>query len=128
MTPYENMMYSTWLPKVRSSINNDWDPKHPEAVILLLESWSPLLPQFIVDNIEEQLILPKLQRAVEAWDPRTDRTPIHQWLHPWLPILAEQLQPLYVIIRHKLATVLELWQAADGSALGILLPWKEVFT
>jgi len=34
--------------------------------VTLLELWTDLLPPFLVYNIEEQLILPKLQREVGA--------------------------------------------------------------
>ena len=35
-------------------------------MVLLLESWTDLLPPFLVHNMEEQLILPKLQREVRC--------------------------------------------------------------
>jgi len=35
-------------------------------LVTLLELWTDLLPPFLVYNIEEQLVLPKLQREVCA--------------------------------------------------------------
>ncbi|CAG8488156.1 14243_t:CDS:10 [Gigaspora rosea] len=102
MTPYESMMYNIWLPKVRSAINNTWNARDFDPAIRLLESWRPpLLPVFIYENIKNQLIMPKLTREVDAWNPKIDNEMIHQWLHPWLPVLGEHMDPLYVTIRQK---------------------------
>ena len=38
----------------------------------------------------------------------TDPTPIHAWLHPWLPLLSVLLEPLYPKIRYKLAICLQV--------------------
>ena len=51
---------------VRCDVSNDWNPREPDAMVALLESWSDLLPPFLVHNMEEQLILPKLQREVRT--------------------------------------------------------------
>ena len=51
----------------------------------------PLLPHWIMGNILEQLVLPKLQHEVEEWNPLTDTMPIHAWLHPWLPLMGKHL-------------------------------------
>ena len=64
---------------------------------------------------------------MDVWDPRKDPQPIHLWLHPWLPQLGDRMQPLYVGIRHKLASVLEQWHPSDPSANAVLLPWRDVF-
>jgi len=47
----------------------------------------PLLPNWILENILDLLVLPKLTLEVEEWNPLTDTVPIHTWIHPWLPLL-----------------------------------------
>jgi len=129
MTPFESMMFTIWLPKVRSAINNTWNPREPEPIIQLLEAWTPpVLPLFIYENIIDQLILPKLSKAVSDWDPRNDPVQIHTWIHPWLPTLkAWRLSGIFTSIRQKLAVVLRQWHPSDESALHILQPWKDVW-
>ncbi|KAL1923074.1 uncharacterized protein VTP21DRAFT_9450 [Calcarisporiella thermophila] len=127
MTPFESMMYSIWLPKIRSAINNEWDIRDFEPVITLLECWQPpLLPVFIYENILDQLVMPKLTREVNNWEPRREQN-IDRWLHPWLPILEDRMEPLYAIIRHKLSVYLQNWHPSDTKALSILRPWHTVF-
>ena len=76
-----------------------------------------------------QLILPKITRAVSDWDPRNDPEMIHTWIHPWLPVLeAWRLGDLFTTIRHKLGVVLRVWHPSDESALHIIVPWKDVWT
>lgn len=48
----------------------------------------PLLPKWILENILDMLILPKLTLEVEEWNPLTDTVPIHTWIHPWIPLLS----------------------------------------
>ncbi|RIA90210.1 GC-rich sequence DNA-binding factor-like protein [Glomus cerebriforme] len=128
MTPYESMMYSVWLPKIRSAINNTWNARDYDPTIKLLESWKPpLLPMFIYDNIIDQLIMPKLTREVDSWNPNTDTQMIHQWLHPWLPLLRERMEPLHLTIRQKFRSSLQRWDPIDKSAFSIIEPWKNVF-
>lgn len=147
MTPYESMMYNIWLPKVRQAINNVWDPKQPDPAIALLEAWhappkrrryhgmedetsndelSVLLPSWLYHNILEQLILPKLTRAVEDWNPSRDSVLVHTWIHPWLPHLSDRMDALFTTIRHKLDMSWRKWEGRDQGPLAILTPWKEV--
>ncbi|KAI8393699.1 GC-rich sequence DNA-binding factor-like protein-domain-containing protein [Radiomyces spectabilis] len=130
MTPYEAMMNTIWLTRVRSAINNDWSVRDPDPLIQLMEAWKPpILPQFVFENIINQLILPKLNNAVSAWDPRNDPVMIHTWIHPWLPSLqAWRLADIFVSIRQKLSVILRQWHPSDESALHIITPWKEVWT
>lgn len=60
-------------------------------MIDFLEKWIPMIPGWILENILQQLILPRLQHDVEEWNPLTDTLPIHTWIHPWLPLLGNYL-------------------------------------
>ncbi|CAB4384268.1 unnamed protein product [Rhizophagus irregularis] len=50
---------------------------------------------------ENQLIMPKLTREVDFWNPNTDKQMIHQWLYPWLSLLRKRIEPLYLTIHQK---------------------------
>ncbi|KAF9907909.1 hypothetical protein EC991_010422 [Linnemannia zychae] len=129
MTAYESLLHYHWLPKVRSALNNAWDPRDFDPVIALLEAWAlPVLPQFMHDNIVTQLILPKLHKEIEKWSPR-DSLMLHTWLHPWLPILGQSRmdEELFGDVRRKLSSALASWQVLDPSARTVLEPWKGVF-
>nr|XP_054774972.1 tuftelin-interacting protein 11-like [Lytechinus pictus]XP_054774973.1 tuftelin-interacting protein 11-like [Lytechinus pictus] len=127
ITAYERLIWEDWMPVVRRGITG-WNVHDCDPLIEFLENWLPLVPRWILDNILDQLIFPKLQRAVESWNPLTDVVPIHSWLHPWLPLLGEQLAPLYIPIRQKFGSALRDWHPSDSSAKTILLPWKPVFS
>ena len=66
---------------------SQWNVRNPDALIEVLESWMPLLPPWMFQNILDQLVNPKLQMEVDRWNPLTDTMPIHAWLHPWLPLM-----------------------------------------
>uniref|UniRef100_A0AAY4D109 Tuftelin-interacting protein 11 n=1 Tax=Denticeps clupeoides TaxID=299321 RepID=A0AAY4D109_9TELE len=121
------LLWEVWVPALRSTITQ-WQPRNVGPMVDSVECWAPLLPLWILDHIVEQLVLPKLQREVENWNPLTDTVPIHSWLHPWLPLLLNRLEPLYPPIRSKLANALQRWHPSDSSARLILQPWKDVFT
>jgi len=87
-----------------------------------------LLPGWISENLLEQVIIPRIKDVVDQWNPLTDHIPIDSWLLSWHPIMGDRLQPVYPIIRQKLAKALRDWAPSDRSALGILKPWKLVFS
>ena len=70
--------------------SESWKVKECDDIIGFLELWQPLLPEWVIDNINEQLILPRLQKGVDSWNPTQDRMPIHAWLHPWLPFMGKE--------------------------------------
>lgn len=93
-TPYETLIYSVWLPKMRSTMN-DWDVHNPQPIISVVKSWRPLLPPFVYSNLMDQLIIPRLTTALTSWNPRVSKhrhragksALPHLWLFPWLPYL-----------------------------------------
>ena len=86
MDPYDRLIWEVWMPKLRATIGR-WSPRDCDPLIALLETWMPLIPSWVTDNILDQFVLPRVQREVESWDPTTDTMPIHSWIHPWFPLM-----------------------------------------
>ncbi|CAG5136267.1 unnamed protein product [Candidula unifasciata] len=126
MDVYQRLIWDVWLPPVRATILK-WRVRDTDPMIALLDTWKPALPPWVLENILDQLVLPLLLQEVENWNPLTDTTPIHCWLHPWLPLMGDKLEPLYAPIRHKIASALTSWHPSDVSAKIILEPWHGVF-
>ncbi|KAJ3257787.1 Tuftelin-interacting protein 11 [Boothiomyces macroporosus] len=129
MSLFEHMIYSYWLPKVRQAINNDWNPYKPEPVVELIENWSKytaIIPPWLHSNIVNQLILPKLEHALELHRIKQDGYQIHGWVFPWLPILQESIYPLFPVIRRKFQVFFKKWHPTDDTALRIVTTWAEV--
>ena len=127
MTQIETICWDVIVPRFRRALSDSWKARDSAAAIDLLETWRPLLPPWIFASILQQIIMPRLKIEVDAWNPLTDQMMIHVWLHPWLPVLAKELDALYPTIRFKLAMCLQRWVPSDESARMIILPWKDVF-
>jgi tuftelin-interacting protein 11 len=94
----------------------------------LLDTWSALLPEWMLDNVLEQIILQKLTQAVGEWDPLTDIVPIHSWILPWSSILGAKMESnVYKTICEKLSKALRAWGPEDRSARAMIQPWKNTF-
>ena len=127
MPAYHSLVWECWLPHVRLAVQR-WHSREPQPLVMFLELWRTLLPDWILQHVLERLVLARLQAEVELWDPLTDTTPLHTWLHPWLPSLADRLELVYPTIRNKLASALAAWHPADMSAKLILLPWADCWS
>ncbi|XP_070537179.1 tuftelin-interacting protein 11-like [Ptychodera flava] len=127
MTMYDRMVWEVWMPYIRKAVQA-WNPRNCDPLIEVIENWLPLLPLWVSNNIFDQLIFPKLQTEVQNWNPLTDTQRIDSWLHPWLPLMGQRLEPLYPPIRNKLGNALNNWHPSDISAKTILQPWKQVFS
>ncbi|EJU03688.1 TFP11-domain-containing protein [Dacryopinax primogenitus] len=125
MTPYESLVWTVWLPKVRMSINNSWDPIDPDPAIHLYKTWAPLLPDFIQANILDQLLLPKLSKVVADWDWRKS-VPLHSFVFPWLEYLDLRSEQLLEDCKRKIKSVLKTWNVNDGLWKQITA-WRDVF-
>jgi tuftelin-interacting protein 11 len=122
------LISETWLPAMRRTVIRDWNPREPDALIQVLESWSDTCGEQAIRYVVEQYVMSRLVLAAEQWDPRSDPVPVHQWLHPWLPVVGNlSLTSVHDIVRRKLASVLTQWYPSDASALIVLMPWREAF-
>ncbi|KAI0352110.1 TFP11-domain-containing protein [Trametes cingulata] len=126
MTPYESLLWNTWLPRVRSTLNNDWAPEDPLPAVRLYEAWAPFLPPFIRDNFFDQLVLPKVHKAVGDWSPRKSKVSLQKLVFPWLPHIGLRLEDVLGDARRKVKSVLRAWTVSEAipEDLGA---WREVF-
>lgn len=123
---YNRLVYEIIIPKIRTAIDL-WNTRDPDICINIIEKWSNVMSQRAYDHVLYSLILNKLKLNVEEWNPLTDPTPIHLWIHPWLPYLEEGLKELYDPIRIKFTKALSGWNLSDKSALALLKPWHNIF-
>lgn len=125
--PYPALVWSTIVPCFRRAAA-EWNPRNHAPMAALLDTWSAFLPDWMLDNVLDQIILNRLTQAVNEWDPLTDIIPIHIWILPWAAILGSKMEGnVYKTICEKLSKALRAWNPEDRSALGMIKPWKNVF-
>ena len=125
MTPFESLLWNIWLPKVRTSINNEWSPDTPQQAVKLYEVWSSFLPPFIRDNLLDQLILPKVQKAVADWNSKNAKASLQAIVFPWLPYIGLRLEDIVGDARRKVKNLLRSW-VVEEDILPDLAAWKDV--
>ncbi len=125
MTPFESLLWNVWLPKVRSAINNEWMPEEPQPAINLFETWSPYLPAFIRDNLLDQLILPKVHKALRDWNIKRSKVSLQTIVFPWLPYVDQRLEDVVGDAKRKFTGVLRAWTISE-SIPHDLDAWREV--
>ncbi len=127
MTPFESLLWNVWLPKVRTTINNEWSAQSPDSAVKLYEAWSTFLPPFIRDNLLDQLLLPKVQKAVADWSPKMDDVSLQTIVFPWLPYVGLRLEDFVDEARRKVKHLLRHWTVGDEVPKD-LVAWKDVST
>lgn len=125
MTPFESLLWNIWLPRVRTAINNEWSPEEPQPAVTLYEAWSSFLPPFIHDNLLDQLILPKVQKAVTNWNTKNSNISLQAIVFPWLPYVGPRLEDLVGDARRKIKSLLRTWTVTE-SVPADLAAWREV--
>lgn len=127
LDPYSSLVWIGFIPNIRKAAN-EWNPRHYQPMVAFLDAWAPLLPSHILDNVLEQMILPRLAAEVAVWNPLTDTTPIHVWILPWHSLLGPKLsEKIYPTIRVTLGAALQAWAPSDRSARAMITPWCNIF-
>ena len=104
---------------------NELDPARI-STISLIEFWQKVWPTSFTHFVLEKLIFPKIKFAVHNWEPTGSPTPIHLWLHHWLPYLESSLESLYAQISYKMAAALLRWDLRDVSAYKLIHSWHKL--
>lgn len=151
-TPYESMMYTLWLPKVRSVFLNDWNVYDPSPAIAFMKAWQSLLPPFISSNFIEKIIIPRLSAAIKDWSPRSSSSSSRKsistsdksqknhdpkfpwWLLAWFPFIpshhTDHKSPdgLLTDAKRKFRHMLKSWPLSSESLPDGLPLWRDTLT
>jgi tuftelin-interacting protein 11 len=125
MTPFESLLWTVWMPRVRSALNNDWSAEDPSPAVKLYESWSSFLPRFIRENVLDQLVLPKVKKAVADWNPKRSTVSLQSIVFPWLPHIGLRLDDVLDDARRKVKSLFKSWIIGEGTP-DDLKAWKDV--
>lgn len=75
------LLARVWLPKVSSELTNNWDSN---LAISLLESWGPVLPDFVRTVFIHRVVVPKLNTII-VWNQESHDL---SFLRQWWPFLS----------------------------------------
>lgn len=137
---FEILLWDYWNPAVSRALQTYPTMKEYEPVVQFIAQWQPVIPKWLFDNLVGTTLMPRMVREVEQWEPSNDPMPIDQWILPWpITLLDAQVsssdieflfEPIYEIIRQKLAKALGPWQptTSDNSVFQMMKLWKNVFT
>lgn len=137
-TPYETMIYSIWLPRVRSALLNDWSVHDPTPATSLIVEWKEVVPEFVYAGLLDQVVVPKLSSAIKEWKPRSSRrhgsssesSRFPWWLFSWLQYLPERhtdpRQPTGLLsdVKRRFRALLDSWDLSKG-VVGSIDLWRE---
>lgn len=132
---YDSLMYHVWLPKVREAFREHWKYTKPASAILFIETWSSLLPKFILDDLLNTIVNTGLKPPIRRWKPASMSSshssvptpPLHSWLFPWLPYIREYIPDICFEVKSRFGHLLRVWRVSDQAPLEGILEWKEIF-
>lgn len=110
------------------SCSNSWSPSDPAPGVALFTAWAPILPVFLRDNVLDQLILPKLSKAIVDWSPSSmsrGGASLHTIVFPWLEHAGDRMEMILEESKRKVRSWLRGWKVSDGVPQG-MDAWKEV--
>ena len=72
INPFHRLIWETWMFSFRKLIAQENIRECAERCVDILNSWSSLIPKYVLDNILDQFILTKLIYEIEIWNPLVD--------------------------------------------------------
>ena len=92
----------------------------PESILSLIHSYKPILPEWLLYNILQQLVVPKLKNTLENW-------PVKQWkfhtiIFPWLLVDIDLEEECLA----KIAEFYRKWSPEDAAGLELYQTWVKV--
>lgn len=124
---FHRLIWEVWMPFVRNIVTQ-WQPRNCDPMVDFLDSWVHIIPVWILDNILDQLIFPKLQRRWKTGTRSQTLFPSTLGSTHGCPLCRHGWSRSIPPIRSKLSSALQKWHPSDSSAKLILQPWKDVFT
>lgn len=94
----------------------DWDAISGAWIADILSMMRDALPDAVVAELAEDVLVPKLVARIEAELRSAVQTvPVHVWVHPWLPVVGRRaLVEVLGRVRVWLARRLERWRVEDA--------------
>ena len=107
--------------------SNHWQPTLPQSALTFFTLWSSILPTFVKDNVLDQLILPKVSKAINDWHPKRSEIPLHRIVFPWLEQAGPRMDELLGEAKRRLRGWLKSWKPKEGIPADLSL-WQKVYS
>ncbi|RLN50204.1 hypothetical protein BBJ29_000483 [Phytophthora kernoviae] len=125
---YNYVLEETLWPAFVQCVNVQWQPNaNPSDCVDTFVKFRPHLSKEFEQAFLHQLVLPRLKKECQRWNPQADATSIQDWLIPWLPYFGSVMNSLYPDVRLALASALNQWNPSDLTVLSVLSPWRELW-
>eukprot|EP01054_Gregarina_sp_Poly1_P005586 Gregarina_sp_Poly_1__5585@NODE_294_length_9872_cov_66_125038_g254_i0_p2_GENE_NODE_294_length_9872_cov_66_125038_g254_i0NODE_294_length_9872_cov_66_125038_g254_i0_p2_ORF_typecomplete_len665_score95_88GCFC/PF07842_12/1_1e27Gpatch/PF01585_23/3_5e03Gpatch/PF01585_23/1_8e08TIP_N/PF12457_8/0_0004TIP_N/PF12457_8/5_5e03_NODE_294_length_9872_cov_66_125038_g254_i055037497 len=111
-------------------VEREWSPIDDcEIMLSLCHDWARVwLCSNHFRRFLSQVIVPKLRNTLKQWEPASSCLPPHLWIHPWMPILGDDLlNEFWPVLLDKYLSSLRQWDPADRSAGVMVSTWKHVW-
>lgn len=106
-TCFESLLLLHWYPRMRTALSKEWDVYDPDPAYMLITSWTPILPPWLVYKILHETIVPRLIEAVKRFPKKVDSATsismghqrskksssapaLHTWLFDWWTLLSSE--------------------------------------
>lgn len=126
---WEFFLHRVVIPPLEDWLSRGWDVKKDvHKAVEAVAVWSAEDAD-VRHRLLDEVVWHRIMAAVDAWDPLTDSIAIHEWLHPWLPLLSARFESLvYPVLVRKLVSALAEWDPLDETAFALLHPWRHCFS